>query len=110
MWLSKSFLTHTSVCEFDLRRGVEVSYCNTSGNQLSGALPSITAYSGVVRIHAEVKLATGDIKKVKHSSLRLVGSPRSQLMVTGVTIAFGTVSISEEKRWKVLGNGVCSTH
>ena len=29
---------------------------------------------------------------------------------TGVTIAFGTVSISEEKRWKVLGNGVCSTH
>ena len=51
------------MCEFDLRRDDEVSCCNTSGNQLSGVLTNITAQSGVVPIHAEVKLANGDIEK-----------------------------------------------
>jgi len=78
-------VTHTSVCEFDLRRNDEVSYCNTSGNQLSGVLTNITAYSGLVPIHAEVRLANGELKNVKYSSLRPVGTPRSQLMVTDVT-------------------------
>ena len=73
------------MCEFDLRRDDEVSYCNTSGNQLSGVLTNITAYSGLVPIHAEVRLANGELKNVKYSSLRPVGTPRSQLMVTDVT-------------------------
>ena len=73
--------TYTSVYEFDLRRDDEVSYCNTSGNHLSGVLTNITAHSGVVPIHAEVKLANAVIRKVKYSAPR-PGTPRSQLIVT----------------------------
>ena len=36
-------------------------------------------------VHAEVRLANGELKNVKYSSLRPVGTPRSQLMVTDVT-------------------------
>ena len=75
--------------KFDLRPGDEVSYRNTSGNEVPATLISVEGFSVGVPIGAAIRLDSGlpdSTLAVKFSSLRPRGTPRPQRLVEAVVV------------------------
>jgi hypothetical protein len=86
-FLKDQVAARRNVVEFDLRKGDEVSYENTKGQQVKGKLLNMTEYADCCPIAAEVMLDTGRAVRVKYSSLKPCGIHRPPLMVSKVLAA-----------------------
>ena len=93
--------------KFDLRTGDEVSYRNTSGNEVPAMLLEIDGFSTGVPIGATIRLDSGLLDStmaVKFPSLRPRGTPRPQRLVESVVVkpVVGSFVLFESD---VLGDG-----
>ena len=93
--------------KFDLRTGDEVSYRNTSGNEVPAVLLDVDGFSAGVPIGATIHLDSGlpgSTMAVKFSSLRPRGTPRPQRLVEAVVVkpVVGSFVLFESD---VLGDG-----
>ena len=93
--------------KFDLRTGDEVSYRNTSGNEVPATLLDVDGFSAGVPIGATIRLDSGlpgSTMAVKFSSLRPRGTPRPQRLVEAVVVkpVVGSFVLFESD---VLGDG-----